>query len=125
MEIEAMKVISSIEVLNKYLDNNLPTQREIVHWLIDLPFLIEKEKEAGEDLDDFACFYLNIAFPFIKQALKKKYGFKDAINFINYNVFNSNNEDKKLKIEMDNVIKLEDKNLKEVLTFLKKDNRFH
>ena len=124
MELESMKNINSFEVLNKYLDNSLPTRRELLHWLVDLPFLIELNNEEGEESEDFACFYLNMAIPFINKALKKKYGFKDAIHFVNYNIFN-NDEVKNLKIEMENIIKLEDKNFYEILIYLKKVNQFH
>ena len=124
MELESMKNINSFEVLNKYLDNSLPTRRELLHWLVDLPFLIELNNEKGEESEDFACFYLNMAIPFINKALKKKYGFKEAIHFINYNIFN-NDEVKNLKIEMANIIKLEDKNFYEIVIYLKKVNKFH
>ena len=63
--------------------------------------------------------------PFINKALKKKYGMKDAVHFINYNVMNVIHGDKKLSVEMENVIKMEERNFKEVLKFLKKDGRFH
>ena len=50
---------------------------------------------------------------------------KDAVHFINYNVMNVIHGDKELSVEMDNVIKMEERNFKEVLKFLKKDGRFH
>ena len=124
MQLEPTQSLNSFEVLNKYLDNSLPSRRELLHWLVDLPFLMELNNGAGEESEDFACFYLNMAIPFINKALKKKYGFKDAIHFVNYNIFN-NDEDKKIKIEMDNIIKLEDENFNEILIYLKKVNKFH
>ena len=63
--------------------------------------------------------------PFINKALKKKYGLKDAVHFINFNVMNAIHGDKGLSVDMENVIKMEESNFKEVLKFLKKDGRFH
>ena len=117
--------INSNVVLDKYLLNKLPTRREIYHWLIDIPFLVAAEKGVCEDLHSFACFYLDTAGPFIDKAIEQKYGFKDAVHFINYNVMNSIHEDKELKIEMDRVIKVEKENFEEVLKFFKKQGQFH
>ena len=117
--------INSEEVLEKYIHNKPPKRRELFHWLIDLPFMVEISKGMDEELNSFANFYLDTAMPFINKALKKKYGMKDAVHFINYNVMNVIHGDKELSVEMDNVIKMEERNFKEVLKFLKKDGRFH
>ena len=117
--------IHSDKVLDKYLNNRRPKRRELYHWLVDLPFLIETSRGVDEDIQSFACFYLDTAMPFINTALKRKYGFKDAVHFINYNVMNTIHGEGSLSVNMDNVIKMEQKNLKEVLKFLKKDKRFH
>ena len=115
----------SEKVLDNYLNNRRPKRRELYHWLVDLPFLIETSRGVDEDIQSFACFYLDTAMPFINTALKRKYGFKDAVHFINYNVMNTIHGEGGLSVNMDNVIKMEQKNLKEVLQFLKKDKRFH
>ena len=115
----------SEKVLDNYLNNRRPKRRELYHWLVDLPFLIEISRGVDEDIQSFACFYLDTAMPFINTALKRKYGFKDAVHFINYNVMNTIHGEGGLSVNMDNVIKMEQKNLKEVLKFLKKDKRFH
>lgn len=117
--------INSDVVLDKYLLNKLPTRREIYQWLIDIPYIVASEKEVCEDLQSFACFYLDTAGPFIDKALEQKYGFKDAIHFINYNVINTIRKDKELEVEMDRVIKLEQENFEEVLKFFKKQGHFH
>ena len=117
--------INSEEVLEKYIHNKPPKRRELFHWLVDLPFMVEISKGMDEELNSFANFYLDTAMPFINKALKKKYGMKDAVHFINYNVMNVIHGDKELSVEMDNVIKMEERNFKEVLKFLKKDGRFH
>ena len=117
--------INSEEVLEKYIHNKPPKRRELFHWLIDLPFMVEISKGMDEELNSFANFYLDTAMPFINKALKKKYGMKDAVHFINYNVMNVIHGDKELSVEMDSVIKMEERNFKEVLKFLKKDGRFH
>jgi hypothetical protein len=117
--------INSEAVLDKYLTNKRPKRRELYHWLVDLPFLIESSRGADEDIQSFACFYLDTALPYIDKALKRKYGFKDAVHFINYNVMNSIHGDSGLSMNMDIVIKMEEKQLKEVLKFLKGDKRFH
>ena len=87
--------------------------------------MVEISKGMDEELNSFANFYLDTAMPFINKALKKKYGMKDAVHFINYNVMNVIHGDKELSVEMENVIKMEERNFKEVLKFLKKDGRFH
>ena len=117
--------INSEVVLEKYIHNKPPQRRELYHWLVDLPFLVETSRGVDDELHSFANFYLETAMPFINKALKKKYGMKDAVHFINYNVMNVIHGDKKLSVEMDNVIKMEERNFKEVLKFLKKDGRFH
>lgn len=117
--------INSEEVLEKYIHNKPPQRRELYHWLVDLPFLVEISRGVDEELDSFANFYLDTAMPFINKALKKKYGLKDAVHFINFNVMNSIHGDKGLSVDMENVIKMEEGNFKEVLKFLKKDGRFH
>ena len=117
--------INSEEVLEKYIHNKPPKRRELFHWLIDLPFMLETSKGMDEELNSFANFYLDTAMPFINKALKKKYGLKDAVHFINFNVMNSIHGDKGLSVDMENVIKMEEGNFKEVLKFLKKDGRFH
>lgn len=117
--------INSEEVLEKYIHNKPPKRRELYHWLVDLPFLLEMSKGVDENLQSFANFYLDTAMPFIDKALKKKYGLKDAVHFINYNVMNAIHGEKGLSMDMENVIKMEESNFKEVLKFLKKDGRFH
>ena len=117
--------INSEEVLEKYIHNKPPQRRELYYWLVDLPFLVETSRGVEEELDSFANFYLDTAMPFINKALKRKYGLKDAIHFINFNVMNSIHGDKGLSVDMENVIKMEEGNFKEVLKFLKKDGRFH
>ena len=117
--------INSEEVLEKYIHNKPPKRRELFHWLVDLPFMVEISKGMDEELNSFANFYLDTAMPYINKALKKKYGMKDAVHFINYNVMNVIHGDKELSVEMDNIIKMEERNFKEVLKFLKKDGRFH
>ncbi len=117
--------INSEEVLEKYIHNKIPQRRELYHWLVDLPFLVETSRGVDEELHSFANFYLDTAMPFINKALKKKYGLKDAVHFINFNVMNSIHGDKGLSVDMENVIKMEEGNFKEVLKFLKKERRFH
>lgn len=117
--------INSEEVLEKYIHNKPPKRRELYHWLVDLPFLVETSRGADTELHSFANFYLDTAMPFINKALKKRYGLKDAVHFINFNVMNSIHGDKGLSVDMENVIKMEESNFKEVLKFLKKDGRFH
>ena len=60
--------------------------------------------------------------PFVRRAIKEKYGFKDAVNFINYNVMNSIHGGTGLAVEMNSVIQLEEKNLRDIVKFLKKNN---
>ena len=117
--------INSNVVLDKYLMNKLPTRNEIYQWLIDIPYIVASEKGVCEDLHSFACFYLDTAGPFIDKALKKQYGLKDAIHFINYNVINTTRKGKELEIEMDSIIKIEKENFEEVLKFFKKQGHFH
>lgn len=119
------EIINSEVVLDKYLHNKQPTRRELYHWLIDIPFLIETSKGACEEINSFACFYLDNALPFVNKALKRKYGFKDAVLFINYNVLNAIHGGTELKMEMNTVIEMEEKNFEEVLKFFKNDKRFH
>ena len=117
--------INSEAVLTKYMDNKPPKRRELYHWLVDIPYMIETSKGIESELQSFACFFLDSAMPFINTALKRKYGFKDAVHYINYNVMNAIHNEGGISMNMDNVIKMEEKNFKEVLKFLKKDGRFH
>lgn len=115
--------INSHDVLVKYLNNASPTRRDLMHWLVDLPFLIETSKGADENYDSFVNFYIEIAMPFVRKAIKEKYGFKDAVNFINYNVMNSIHGGTGLAVEMNSVIQLEEKNLRDIVKFLKKNSQ--
>ena len=115
-----LECIDSKLVLAKYINNETPLRRELCHWLVDLPFLIEKSRGAEEELESFAYFYLDTAAPFIEKALRKKLGFKDAIYFVNYNVLNSIHESSEIGVSMENVINIEKKNYKEVIKYLNK-----
>ena len=117
--------VNSEDVLTKYMDNKPPKRRELYHWLVDIPFMIEMSKGVDNELQSFACFFLDSAMPFINKALKKKFGFKDAVHYINYHVMNAIHSEGGISMDMENVIKMEQKNFKEVLKFLKKDGRFH
>ncbi len=115
--------VNSHDVLVKYLNNASPTFGELMHWLVDLPFLIDTSRGADEDYDSFVNFYIDAAMPFVRKAIKEKYGFKDAVSFINYSVMNTVHEGTGLAIEMNSVLKLEEKNLKEIVKFLKKNSQ--
>lgn len=122
------KIIEHLDsklVLAKYINNEPPLRRELCHWLVDLPFLIEKSRGADDDLESFAYFYLDTAAPFIEKALRKKLGFKDAIYFVNYNVLNSIDDRSTIVVSMENVINIEKKNYKEVIKYLNKMKLSH
>ena len=112
--------VNSHDVLVKYLNNASPTRRDLMHWLVDLPFLIETSRGEDDNQDSFCNFYIEVAMPFVRRAIKEKYGFRDAVNFINYNVMNSIHGGTGLAIEMNSVLKLEEKNLRDIVKFLKK-----
>ena len=112
--------VNSHDVLVKYLNNASPTRRDLMHWLVDLPFLIETSRGEDDNYDSFCNFYIEVAMPFVRRAIKEKYGFRDAVNFINYNVMNSIHGGTGLAIEMNSVLKLEEKNLRDIVKFLKK-----
>lgn len=112
--------VNSHDVLVKYLNNASPTRRDLMHWLVDLPFLIETSRGEDDNYDSFCNFYIEVAMPFVRKAIKEKYGFRDAVNFINYNVMNSIHGGTGLAIEMNSVLKLEEKNLRDIVKFLKK-----
>ena len=120
-----IEYLDSKLVLAKYINNEPPLRRELCHWLVDLPFLIEKSRGADDDLESFAYFYLDTAAPFIEKALRKKLGFKDAIYFVNYNVLNSIDESSTIGVSMENVINIEKKNYKEVIKYLNKMKLSH
>ena len=125
MKEKSFDFIDTKNVLDKYLDNKLPTRSELYHWLIDIPYLIETSKEVGEELQSFACFYLSTAEPFIDKALDNKYGFRDAVHFINFSVINSLNDSKETKMGMDSIIKIEEKNFIDIIKYFNKEGRFH
>ena len=117
--------IDSTVVLAKYINNEPPLRRELCHWLVDLPFLIEKSRGADDNLESFAHFYLDTAAPFIQKALRKKLGFKDAIYFVNYSVLNSIDDISTIKVSMENIINIEKKNYKEIIKYLNKMKLSH
>ena len=112
--------IYSKSVLEKYINNEPARRDELFHWLVNLPCLIEKLSGADEEIDSFAKFYVDTAMPFVKKAIQKKLGFKDAIYYVNYNVLNTIHKGCDNKVTMQNVIDIEKKNFKEVLNFIKK-----
>ena len=108
--------IDSTVVLAKYINNEPPLRRELCHWLVDLPFLIEKSRGADDNLESFAHFYLDTAAPFIEKAL---------IYFVNYSVLNSIDDSSTIKVSMENIINIEKKNYKEIIKYLNKMKLSH
>ena len=49
-----------------------------MHWLVDLPFLIETSRGEDDNYDSFCNFYIEVAMPFVRKAIKEKYGFRDG-----------------------------------------------
>ena len=107
-------------VIHKYLSNEEPTKRELSYWLFDLSFNIniklqEYSEEESLKLTDY--FYYE-ALDYVKEAIRKKYGLRDAVIYVRYRLINEKNNLLDV-IEMNEVKKIEDKYFKKILKMLK------
>ena len=110
------------KVVHKYLSNDKPTRRELSYWLFDLTFdvSVHIEKMSLDEAENMTDFYYVTAHPFFKEAIKRKYGLKDAVLYIRYKVMNSLGTIGG-NVEMDSIRELEDKFLKEVIKMFKEE----
>ena len=113
-------------VIHKYLSNEEPTKRELSYWLFDLSFNIniklqEYSEEESLKLTDY--FYYE-ALDYVKEAISKKYGLRDAVIYVRYRLINEKNNLLDV-IEMNEVKKIEDKYFKKIIKMLKEFKRLH
>ena len=113
-------------VIHKYLSNEEPTKRELSYWLFDLSFNIniklqEYSEEESLKLTDY--FYYE-ALDYVKEAIRKKYGLRDAVIYVRYRLINEKNNLLDV-IEMNEVKKIEDKYFKKIIKMLKEFKRLH
>ena len=113
-------------VIHKYLMNEEPTLREINYWLFDLSFNIhiKVEKFSEEESKKITDYFFYEAHDYVKEALKKRYGLRDAVVYVRYKLINRK---KNLleSIEMNEVKNLEEKYFKSIIKMFKKFKRFH
>ena len=113
-------------VIHKYISNEEPTKREIIYWLFDLSFNINLEvqnhsEESSQEMTD--TFYYE-SIDYVLEALKKKYGLRDAVVYVRYKLINR--KKKVLQtIEVNEVRKLEEKYFESIIKLLKKLGKFH
>ena len=115
------------DVLNKYTNNEKPSRKEIVYWLVDVAALVECKDII--DFEKYAFYQISIADRYISKALKRKYNFKDAVTYIKYSILQKKYEEAVKKnlmtLDMNTVIDNEKDFYKNVLKILRTEKILH
>ena len=113
-------------VIHKYINNEEPTKREIIYWLFDLSFNINLDvqnhsEEASQEITD-TFYYESIDYVF--EALKKKYGLRDAVIYVRYRLINRKKNALET-VELNEVRKMEEKYFENIIILLNKLKKSH
>ena len=113
-------------VIHKYISNEEPTKREIIYWLFDLSFNINLEvqnhsEEISHEITD-TFYYESIDYVF--EALKKKYGLRDAVIYVRYRLINRKKNALET-VELNEVRKMEEKYFENIIILLNKLKKSH
>ena len=113
-------------VIHKYLSNEEPTVRELNYWLFDLSFNIniKIQEYSEEESKKITDYFFYEAHDFVKEAIKKKYGLRDAVVYVRYRLAN-NKKNLLESIEMNVIKNLEEKYFRSIMKMFKKYKRFH